>query len=75
MEVGPIGPMMLPGQGAQEERWEAPTSKKARGKECTPCRASPPPEIDEAMAHGTSSGRRRRRSRHGGGRIRPPWRW
>ena len=40
---------MLPGQGAQEERREAPTSEKARGKECA-VGASPPPEMDKAMA-------------------------
>ena len=44
-----MGPMMLLGQGAQEERWEAPTSKKARGKEHT-VQAMPPLVIDKAMA-------------------------
>ena len=44
-----MGPMMLPGQTAQEERREAPTSKKARGKERT-MQATPPPEMDEVMA-------------------------
>ena len=39
---------MLPGQGAQEERWEAPASKKTRGKEHA-VQASPPPEMDKAM--------------------------
>ena len=49
VEVGPVGPVMLPGQGAQEERWEVPTSEKAWGKERA-VRALPPPETDEAMA-------------------------
>ena len=44
-----MGPMMLPGQGAQEERREVPASKKARGKECA-IQVSPPPEMDKAMA-------------------------
>ena len=44
-----MGPMMLLGQGAQEERREAPTTKKARGKECT-VQVLPPLETDEAMA-------------------------
>ena len=43
-----MGPIMLPGQGTQEERWEAPTSEKAQGKEHT-LEASPPPETDEVM--------------------------
>ena len=43
-----MGPMMLLGQGAQEERREAPASKKARGKKCT-VQASPPPETDKVM--------------------------
>ena len=33
-EVGPVGPLMPLGEEAQEERWEAPTSRSARGKEC-----------------------------------------
>ena len=41
--------MMLPGQGAQEERREVPASKKARGKERA-VQAMPPLETDEAMA-------------------------
>ena len=41
--------MMLPGQGAQEERWEAPASKKAWGKERA-VQAMVPPEMDEVMA-------------------------
>ena len=41
--------MMLLGQGAQEERWEAPASKKARGKEHA-VQASLPLEMDKAMA-------------------------
>ena len=44
-----MGPMMLLGQGAQEERREAPASKKARGKEHA-VQASLPPETDEVMA-------------------------
>ena len=47
-EVGPVGPRMLPGQGAQERR-EAPASKKAWGKERA-VGALPPPETDEVMA-------------------------
>ena len=43
-----MGPMMLPGQSAQEERQEVPTSKKAQGKELA-VQASLPPEMDEAM--------------------------
>ena len=43
-----MGPILLLGQGIQEERREAPTSEKAQGKECT-VEASPPPEMDEAM--------------------------
>ena len=46
---GPVGPVMLLGQGAQEERWEAPTSEKARGNKHT-VEVSPPPEMDEVMA-------------------------
>ena len=49
VEVGPMGPMMLPGQGAQEERQEVAARKKARGKECT-MQVSAPLETDEAMA-------------------------
>ena len=41
--------MMLPGQGAQEERQEAPTSRRARGKEHV-VQAILPPETDEEMA-------------------------
>ena len=41
--------MMLPGQGAQEERWEAPTSRRAQGKEHA-MQAMPPLEMDEEMA-------------------------
>ena len=48
-EVGPVGPSMLLGEEAQEERWEAPTSRRARGKERT-MQATPPPETDEEMA-------------------------
>ena len=44
-----MGAMMLPGQGAQEERWEVPASRRAWGKEHA-VQASPPPETDEAMA-------------------------
>ena len=32
-EVGPVGPSMPLGEEAQEERWEAPASRSARGKE------------------------------------------
>ena len=32
-EVGPVGPSMLLGKEAQEERREAPASRSARGKE------------------------------------------
>ena len=32
-EVGPMGPSMLLGEEAQEERQEVPASKRARGKE------------------------------------------
>ena len=35
VEVGPMGPSMPLGEEAQEERWEAPASRSARGKECT----------------------------------------
>ena len=48
-EVRPVGPMMLPGQGSQEERWELPPSRRAWGKECA-MQATPPPETDEEMA-------------------------
>ena len=44
-----MGPMMLLGQGAQEERWEVPASKKAQGKEHA-VQVSPPLEMDEVMA-------------------------
>ena len=44
-----MGPMVLPGQGAQEERWEMPASKRARGKEHA-VQVMPPPEMDEEMA-------------------------
>ena len=40
---------MLPGQGTQEERQEAPTSEKARWKECA-VGASLPLQMDKAMA-------------------------
>ena len=40
---------MLLGEDAQEERWEAPTSRRARGKERT-VQASPPLETDKEMA-------------------------
>ena len=33
VEVGPVGPSMTLGEEAQE-RWEAPASRSARGKEC-----------------------------------------
>ena len=49
VEVGPAMPGLLSGQGAQEERREAPANKKAQGKECA-VQASPPPEIDKAIA-------------------------
>ena len=39
---------MLPGQGAQEERLEAPASEKVRGKKRT-VGVLLPPEMDEAM--------------------------
>ena len=48
MDVGLVGPVMLLGQGAQEERWEAPTSEKARGKVRT-VEVLLPPETVEAM--------------------------
>ena len=48
-EVGPVGPSMLLGEDAQEERREAPTSRRARGKEHA-VQAMPPPETDEEMA-------------------------
>ena len=48
-EVGPVGPSMLLGPSAQEERREAPTSRRARGKEHT-MQALPPPEMDKEMA-------------------------
>ena len=44
-----MGPIMLPGQSAQEEKQEAPASKKAWGKELA-VQAMPPPEMDKAMA-------------------------
>ena len=40
---------MLPGQGTQEERREAPTSEKAGGKEHA-MGVSPPLEMDEVIA-------------------------
>ena len=40
--------MMLLGQSAQEERWEAPASKKAWGKEHA-VQAMSPPETGEVM--------------------------
>ena len=48
MEVGPIGPELFSSQAAREERWEAPTSEKARGK--VRAEEVPPLEMDEAMA-------------------------
>ena len=44
-----MGATMLQGQGAQEERREVPASKKAWGKERA-VQATPPPEMDKAMA-------------------------
>ena len=44
-----MGAMMLPGQGAQEERWEVPASRRAWGKEHA-MQVTPPPEMDEEMA-------------------------
>ena len=44
-----MGPSMLPGQSAQEERQEVPASRRARGKEHA-MQALPPPEMDEEMA-------------------------
>ena len=41
-EVGPVGPSMPLGKEAQEERWEAPTSRSARGKDRA-VQAMPPP--------------------------------
>ena len=49
VEVGPVGSMMLPGQSAQEERQEAPASRRARGKERA-MQVLPPLETDNAMA-------------------------
>ena len=43
-----MGPSMLLGN-AQEERREAPASRRARGKEHA-MQAMPPPETDEEMA-------------------------
>ena len=48
-EIGPVEPVMLMGQGAWEGRQEAPTSEKARGKECA-VQVSLPPKTDKAMA-------------------------
>ena len=48
-EVGPMGPSLLLSEDAQEGRWEAPTSRRARGKEHA-VQATPPPETDEEMA-------------------------
>ena len=48
VEVGPVGPSMLLGKDAQEERREAPASRRTRGKECA-MQAMPPPETDEEM--------------------------
>ena len=47
-EVGSVGPSMPLGKDAQEERREAPASKRARGKERA-MQAMPPPETDEEM--------------------------
>ena len=44
-----MGPSMLLGEDAQEEKREAPASRRARGKERA-VQASPPPEMDEEMA-------------------------
>ena len=41
--------MILPGQGAQEERREVPASRRARGKERA-MQAMLPPEMDEEIA-------------------------
>ena len=41
-----MGPRLFSGQGAQEERQEAPTSKKAWGKAHT-VEVLLPPEMDE----------------------------
>ena len=48
-EVGPVGPSMLLGEEAQEERREAPTSRYALGKERA-IQVTAPPETDEEMA-------------------------
>ena len=40
---------MLLGKDAQEERQEAPASRRAQGKECA-MQVMPPPETDEEMA-------------------------
>ena len=40
---------MLLGEEAQEERWEAPASRRARGKERA-VQATPPLEMDDKMA-------------------------
>ena len=47
-EVGPVGPSITLGEEAQEERWEAPASRSARGKEHA-IQAMPPPKTDEEM--------------------------
>ena len=69
-----MGPMMLPGQGAHEERWEVPASRKAQGKERT-MQASPTPQRWTRRWRSTSRSKRRRRSRRRGGRMLPPWWW
>ena len=43
-----MGPSMLLGKDAQEERWEVPTSRRAWGKERT-VQALPPLETGEEM--------------------------
>ena len=45
-EVGPMGPSMLLGEDAQEERWEAPTSRSARGKKRA-VQVTPPWQTDK----------------------------
>ena len=48
VEVGAVRPSMLLAPSAQE-RWDAPTSRRDRGKECA-VQVMPPPEMDEEMA-------------------------
>ena len=43
-----MGPGLLSGQGTQEERREAPTSERARGK-VRAVEVPPPPEMDGEM--------------------------